>query len=164
LDVVRCAWVGFRFRGHTRPAMQSTPLGVGQTLQESTWAVGLCVSWESVGLWPVRSVKITQSVEFVQRKQPMPVCSHQCHGWQVLGTILHARSSHHSVYISRRASGPEGCGRRIAKLGESERISGIVPGSTRWQTFAYLLPLPAQAFYCTCVRDVTRWLSASCLW
>ena len=82
--------------------------------------------------------------------------------WRVMGTLF-PEETFHAVRFFRRASGPEGCGRRIAKLGESERISGIVPGSTRWQTFAYLLPLPAQAFYFTCVRDVTRWLSASCL-
>ena len=58
------------------------------------------------------------------------------------GTLF-PEETFHAVRFFRRASGPEGCGRRIAKLGESGNIRGIAPGSSRGQTFAYIPPLLA---------------------
>ena len=63
--------------------------------------------------------------------------------WRVLGTLF-PEETFHAVRFFRRASGPEGCGRRIAILGESGNFRGIVPGSSRWQTSAYLMVLPAR--------------------
>jgi hypothetical protein len=62
--------------------------------------------------------------------------------WRVMGTLF-PEETFHAVRFFRRASGPEGCGRRIAQLGESGNMRGIVPESSRWQAFGYFPSLPA---------------------